>query len=833
MTAITELKTSILAHLERGSVGLDVLQSLQSSEGVFIERETELWDYKSVLGPTKLDQAELVRDILAFHNTFGGYLFFGVSDDGLVSGSDSICEQTTRQLLRNYAAVDVPISVAHHKIRGCEVHLIIIPKRSPNDVPVAISKVGPDVTGGRPIFKPGDIFLRSNDSSQLIRGSDDLRFLMGERRHSADNAVRKIGARITPNNLPDRSVVFNRFFGRDEVKEALWTWLADPMSRYRVLAGPGGVGKTSAAYSFCEEVCIEPPLGFEQVVWLSAKRYQFSPSRNEPTPLPYKGESRTFGEAYSSFDTLLDAISYHLPLSDDEWEGYDHGFKMRRLSEALSVIPTLVVADDLDSLSPDDQRLAVEFAMSLGRSSSRFLFTTRKNYLAPASSTTEIRGLSGDEFSDFVDYLQAQYGRTLTGSERKTLAQDTEGSPLFTESIFRLLKLGIRFSEALSRWKGADGEAVRAASFRRELEQLSWASKRVLFAISMFDTASTAEIRSMAELEASEVESAISDLDRLFLVQSKQIGDQARFGIAPNLKRLLQDVKAELIPNHTEISRRAANLRSETRQGLSRGNNKEIAMAIQQAMAQLGGGDAAGSLFTIEGVLKAHRDSADLWMVYARCLCSCPSIDTTKVRNAFQKSFNLGKREPQLFLKWIEFEIESGNSNAAVDVGEKGAEVIPHDDSGWLAKRAIAHFKRGCEREARREFIDAMSDMSLSAGFLAKAFKRAPGSEKSSIATGGQQVHDAIWRIVTQPGQYSIPERYKFAKLAVDFGDRRETCLLRMIDAVEFGVLEPSYRAKHLSQLEKWIQDIEKALEIRYSERANERLSVLRKLLVD
>lgn len=831
MTAITELKTEVLAHLERGSIGPDVLKCLQSGDGIFVECETELWDYKSMLGSAKIDQAELIRDILAFHNSFGGYLLFGVSDDGSVSGFDGIDEKTTSQLLRTYAAVDVPISVAHHEVSGCIITLVFIPKRSSSEVPVAISKVGPDVTGGRPLFKPGDIFFRANDSSQLIRDSEDLRFLMGARRHSADNTAKKIDAHITPNNLPDRSVVFNRFFGRGEVKEALWTWLADPMSRYRVLAGPGGVGKTSAAYRFCEEVCVESPLGFEQIVWLSAKRYQFSPVRNEPTPLPYKQESRTFGEAYSSFESLLDALSHHLAVPDGEWDGYDHNFKIRKLVDALGVIPTLVVADDLDSLSQDDQRMAVEFAMSLGGSRSRFLFTIRKNYLAPSSSTTEIRGLSGEEFSEFVAYLQEQYDRKLTKSEQNVLARDTEGSPLFTESIFRLLKLGVRFGDAIKRWRGADGEAVRAASFRRELEQLSWASKRILFAISMFDTVSIAEMRNMAELETPEVESAITELDRLFLVQCKQIGDQARFGIATNLRRLLQELKADLIPNHAEITRRAANLRSATTQGRSRGKNRDVAAAIQQAMVQLGTADVSGALEAIEGALETHPESADLWMVYARCLGASTPIDIRKVRNAFQKSFNLGKREPQLFLRWIEFEIKDGNSNAAVDVGEKGSEVIPQDDWRWLNKRASAHFKRGKEREGRREFADAMNDMIASAAILAKAFRRAPGSAKASMAPEGQRVHDAIWRVGTQPGQFSVADRFRFAKLAVDYGDRRESCLLRMIDAVEFGLAEPTFLAKNSSQLVEWVQDIEEALESRPSDRANEKLSRVRAAL--
>ena len=827
MTEIVDLKQAILCLIERGSIASNVLDILQLETDQFIERETELWDYKAALGAAKVDSAELVRDILAFHNSFGGYLIFGVADNGEVCGSDGIGEQTTRQLVRTYAGIDIAVAVATHIVHGKTLSLLLVPKRLPTEIPAAISKVGPETSPGKPIFKPGDIFFRSNDSSQLLRGSDDLRFLMGERRHSADNSIRKSGVSLTSNNLPDRSLIFNRFFGRGVVKDALWSWLADPLSRYRVIAGPGGVGKTSAAYSFCEEVCTESPLGLEQVVWLSAKRQQFSALRNEKSPLPYKTDSRTSGEAYSSYQTLLDAISFHLPIADDEWEDFDHNFKIRRLSEGLALIPTLVVVDDLDSLLPDDQKMAVELAMSLGQSASRFLFTTRKNYLAPLSSTTEVRGLEGDDFDDYVKYLQKEYGRSLTASEMRGLAKDTEGSPLFIESIFRLLRLGARFGDALARWKGVDGEAVRAAAFRRELEQLSWAAKRVLFSIALFETVSTAEVRRMVELELPEIEDAINELDRLFLVHSKQIGDQPRFGAAVNLRRIILENKDELVPSHAEISRRAATLGSEARLGLSRGKSKSIASVIQQTMAQLGDSNGAGALSTVESVLSTHTDSADLWMVYGRCLSEISPIDVTKTRNAFQKSFDLGKREPQLFYKWIEFEILSGNSNAAVDVGERGSKVINDGDWEWKLMLAKAHHKRGSEREGRREFSDAMTDMIESARYLAKSFKKAPASAKPSIASAGQDVHDAIWRISRQPGQFKISDRYGFAKAAVESGDKRTVCLMRMIDAVETGASSPSFKAKNRQQLTSWAIDIVNALKKRPSTSAQERIDHL------
>ncbi|MHA6558433.1 AlbA family DNA-binding domain-containing protein [Pseudomonas alliivorans] len=826
---IGELKTTILGAIERGSKGEDVLASLAASDNFLIHHESELWDYKLLMGSTKLDVAEFVRDVISFYNSYGGYLIIGVADQGEVCGADALNLQQCNQAVRNYSGIDISLDIATYLVAGLPVQVVSIPKRSASDVPLPVSKVGPDVTERKPLFCPGDIFFRSAANSQLIRDAGDLRFLMGDRQHpSARNSARRLSMKFTPNNLPDRSAIFQRFIGRESTKEELWTWLADPMSRYRVLAGPGGVGKTSAAYSFCETICSETPLGLEQVVWLSAKLEQFSPSIDKTVPLPYKRDPRQSGEAYSSYDTLLDAISFHFAITDDDWNGIDHNFKLRILAEGLNIIPSLVVVDDLDSLPPDDQRKAVELGMALGNSKSRFLFTTRKNFLAPLSSTTEIKGMLMEEFASYVDYLEESYKRKLSNSERKALHRDTEGSPLFTESIFRLLKVGVPFGEAIARWKGKDGEAVRAASFRREFEQLTWNSKRVLYSIAMFETVSTAEIKNMTECETSEVEGALGELDRLFLLQTRQIGDQHRFGVPSTLRRLLDELKTE-IQGHGEITRRAGKLRNESKEGAAvRGRNKSVASAIQQAMAQLSGGDSDGALYTVQAAIKENEDSSDLWMVCARCLAEVDPTNIVKVRSAFQKSYNLGKREPQLFLKWIQFEVDFGNSNAAVDVGIKGRTSFAAKDWIWHKNVAIAHAKRGYEREARREFRDALTDFFAAAKRLKSVLRSCPPAARTTITPTAQDVHDRLWSIYQAKGErFTYIDRYKTAKFAVDAGDKRDLCINRMIEAIEESLLDVKGRGSVLGA--DWLKDVEVAMEHRKSDRLKLKIESVKK----
>ena len=58
------------------------------SGSIVLRFESEYWDYKRDLpdlsDPIKV--AELAADVLAFHNTRGGYLLFGITDDYIILG---------------------------------------------------------------------------------------------------------------------------------------------------------------------------------------------------------------------------------------------------------------------------------------------------------------------------------------------------------------------------------------------------------------------------------------------------------------------------------------------------------------------------------------------------------------------------------------------------------------------------------------------------------------------------------------------------------------------------------------------------------------------------
>src|SRR5690606_10921490 len=117
--------------------------------------------------------------------------------------------------------------------------------------------------------------------------------------------------------------------------------------------------------------------------------------------------------------------------------------------------------DDIDSLSLDDQRRALEIAQQAGSEKVRFLLTTRSNASYSSSAAITLGGLEGDEYKELVSVLGNRFGLNLPSSEIDLLETATQGSPLLTESILRVVRRGSPIRKAIKEWKDHSGDDAR------------------------------------------------------------------------------------------------------------------------------------------------------------------------------------------------------------------------------------------------------------------------------------------------------------------------------------------------------------------------------------
>jgi hypothetical protein len=435
--------------------------------------------------------AEIVKDVVSFYNSYGGYLVVGVGNQpreivGFERHFD--CGDLVRQ---TQTATRHEVD-CHFVLIDCEtpsgtkkVGLLFIPQRPESKEPAQFLRDAPASESGKRAYRRNDIYLRQGDECRPAKTSEDFSFLCCQGRRQFLPSTDFGTTSILSNNFGPRDPGFIRFIGREEYLRKLWYWLCETFKPCKVLTGLGGVGKTTIAREFAEEVTRNSPFGLEAVIWLSAKRQFFAAGIDKFMPATRVD--------FEDVDTMLRKFILSLgspdKAVDSEWTRDE---LMEEVVRALRIIPSLVVIDDVDTLEVNDQQdmfhtmlNIVSRTMGTGQVPSRSLLTSRLDLGAAEGQKIHVEGLSLAEFAEYVEMTAKNMGLLWTlGQDSKPMKksrQATDGSPIFASSILRLLQLGETLDKALETWKGSSGEKVRRFAFERELGELNESQARTLY----------------------------------------------------------------------------------------------------------------------------------------------------------------------------------------------------------------------------------------------------------------------------------------------------------------------------------------------------------------
>ncbi|MGN6773468.1 MAG: RNA-binding domain-containing protein [Rhizobiaceae bacterium] len=536
-------------------------------DGKPFDCEGQLWDYKvevPILGidPSNSDKqahriaiGEIVKDAVAFHNAYGGYIVFGVRDKGnnrLVGITDIFNCADFNKSLQSYAGTSIEClynNVEWTKIgesAPINIGLLLIPRRAAGAPPVKLIRKGPEKPDGKRCFQD-EIYVRIRDECRTATNThEDWLFLHSDRLPPEQVA----GSEFVPiqSHLPARDVDLIEFVGRSQQLASLRQWIGDVRSPIRLITGIGGLGKTALAYRFAEEVTETGAGEVEAVIWLTAKQQTFSALRGKMVPT-----SRVdFSDIGSLFNAILRTLHYEFPVSDEEPSFAETS---DRLVEALSIIPSLIVVDDLDTLLPDEQKETVAALNSLalrtvGRDlpPSRVLMTSRIDQGLPPTAIVKIRGLEREDFQVHFTNLCTVFGISpFRGAEFEDVFEAAFGSPLFAASILRLIKLGEDRREVVEKWRGADGEEVRSFAFERELSRLSGMQARVLYAVMLLGETTLKDLAEVLGMSSRTVRDQVSELQAYHLLATvtREQGDSA-ISVPSELQAVLDLIKEQL-----------------------------------------------------------------------------------------------------------------------------------------------------------------------------------------------------------------------------------------------------------------------------------------------
>jgi tetratricopeptide (TPR) repeat protein len=787
---LRECRLKITEYIASVAVDERVVNCLLRND-VFVPKECELWDYKEAADQNnKLALAKTIKQIVAFHNSFGGYLLYGVkeSEDNrlFVPVGVDVTQFDVEQLrsnLGNYTGknIDITLLPVDVDIDGIKFtfEILHIPKRT-DSAPVSFVKDGPQISGRHnPIFSEGNIFYRDGDKVVLSGGSqEEWIFLVGSRINpmATTTSIPNLplaSEEYLENNLPDRSFICPHFIGRDALLNRLWSWLADDLSRTKLLAGDGGKGKTSIAYTFASAVCRNKPSGYELVVWLTAKKQQFIGINNEYVQMP----ETHFIDATS----MLKELCQCLTAKHDEVATLEqHGLR-RLLKSCLELHPALVILDDLDSLSIEQQKSVMEIAYQMSGTPSKILMTSRKNYLSP-DAAIPIPGFSEDEYPQYVKSLSERLALNIpTASQVARLWKASDGSPLFTESIFRLIRNGVPIDKAINDWRNQAGDIVRQAALKREIDALSNESRRVLFILARMGSASNAELRQISGLLDGQVVDCIEELTQQFLVSAPNIIQSVpRFSISSNTSNLVLEHAKELVKDHKSLEDKVRKI-SNTNASLAASIKRDgaVGIVINQAMALLKDNRYEDAIKTTDAGLQSHKGNGDLLLLKGRCMKSYGDVGKRDdlIRDAriwFRKAYEAGCRKEMLYSYWYDCEMSSTNPGGALEVAVMALEDRDQSASFWRPRAAVASWNLSKMYREAMNLHAAYDEMLKTCRFYEQMRGRGIHSDRESVQQN-QQYAVALseaWSLEFKIAQYpkDFYDAYVLARKGLETG---------------------------------------------------------------
>lgn len=624
------------------------------------EMETQYWDYK-VAAPQiasqatdgqkaefKAEIADLIKDAVAFYNGCGGYILFGVADKGkdrILGCNVPFDVGDFNKRIEGQAGQRIECLFARLGTDELPLGLLFIPRRPSHIDAIAFKRAAPPHANGKKAYAAGEVYVRIRDECRPATASAaDWRFLQGERLPEGANhpvAVR----RPLRTSMPPRDAEMIRFVGRETYLGQLRQWLSDKRSPVRLLTGIGGLGKTSVAYHFAEEIVDTRAGGVEQLVWLTAKARTFSALRGQ---LIEAGRV-DFVDAHSLYKVILDRIGY-LP----NWEDFEPTSEdyVEAIVEALVTYNCFLVLDDIDSLPTGDQR-EVLFTLSNAaartvtgdRTPSRILFTSRIDLGISPANVIKLGGFEYEEFIVFVKEVADKLSVPLGGGlDYRNFFTATSGSPLFVTSVLRLVRLGQEMKQALERWRGEEGVEVRRFAFARELERLPLSAARLLYAVCLLNKTSTVELAHVLEMTARGVDAGIGELQSFHLLITVARGTSGAEISAPDDVVLTKDVlKEHLGDGAGVVERTCASARSQTET-----RENAIASRIGQVVALWQREANAEALLTARKLSQAYQQNGDVTCLLARALTKPGVVDWEEAHRKFILAEKQGSVRPEV-----------------------------------------------------------------------------------------------------------------------------------------------------------------------------------------
>ena len=332
-----------------------------------------------------------------------------------------------------------------------------------------------------------------------------------------------------PDTLPRRAA----FFGREkEMQKVLRALSPDERGWGVVIDGIGGIGKTALAVEAAYR-CKERQL-FDAFIFVSAKQKRLEPSGIKP-------ETR----AASTLDEFINQTALALGQPHIVKLIGDH--KIQSLFETLKTTRVLMIYDNLETLTKEEQEALADWLRFLPQSCKAMLTSRRRG--GEGALWLRLEELDWDTARAIIEHESAReehLNRTiqLAGEKRwQELYEETGGSPLaliWTLGLMRTRSLSFDRALEMLRLGASLKSPLQKFIYREARKELGVGDVAALSALSFFVPSATFEaLMAVADLSRTALETVLERLDSLSLV-NRELGAE-RFSLHPLTRNYVRE----------------------------------------------------------------------------------------------------------------------------------------------------------------------------------------------------------------------------------------------------------------------------------------------------
>jgi hypothetical protein len=430
----------------------------------FHVQETYILDYKENLPEKFTDDygSGLIRLAIAFHNTFGGIIVFGVKDRVLsITGIDKSFEiEGFNRVLSDFSGIKAECKAKSYVVKTKNgpktIAALLIPRRD-HSQPVRLLK---------PLKSYPEGLLWVRDRHEAVQANvKHLPTLFSDRK-SPPSGVGPESSFPVHRSLPPSPATVRDFVNRGTLLFSLWEWFVFGDQPRLYLHGPGGSGKSTLAFEFARQLSehgngVTSSRGdrLDYVVYLTGKETEFNPA----TGRQQKFVLRQFSDANEQFIQIL----YHAGIQNTQLIAPKTQQELNHLlRELFTDYSGLIVIDDIDALSRrgvDTGEESLFMKIVLAQKRTRILYTLRFPPPHALNSSLKVPGL--EETTEFFKFLEAcckQFSVTQPPADQIPHIQEaTSRLPLLIETVIGLRRNCSSYVEALRLFRDRGGEAAR------------------------------------------------------------------------------------------------------------------------------------------------------------------------------------------------------------------------------------------------------------------------------------------------------------------------------------------------------------------------------------